>query len=121
MNARIDIIRSGEPVNGNIGSITLNNPYPPILSKTAASNTLPAVGASTCASGSQVWNGTAGIFTMNPNSIARNMESLSTLDSRNWNCSSRYGISKVGIPVCAHTAKYIANIPSNITSDATCV
>ena len=33
---------------------------------TPARMTDPAVGASTCASGSQVWKGTDGIFTMNP-------------------------------------------------------
>ncbi len=31
-------------------------PYPPSLSNTPASSTLPAVGASVCASGNQVWN-----------------------------------------------------------------
>src|SRR6266849_1346055 len=43
-----------------------SRPYPPILSSTPASMTLPAVGASTCASGSQVWNGKIGTLTANP-------------------------------------------------------
>ncbi len=38
-------------------------PYVPIFSSTPASRTDPAVGASTCASGSQVWNGNSGTFT----------------------------------------------------------
>ena len=35
-------------------------PYAPSFSMTAARMTLPAVGASVCASGSQVWNGNIG-------------------------------------------------------------
>ncbi len=35
-------------------------PYPPIFSSNAARIMLMGVGASTCASGSHVWNGTAG-------------------------------------------------------------
>ena len=41
------------------------NPYPAILSNIAASKTDPAVGASTCASGSQVWTGHIGVLTAN--------------------------------------------------------
>src|SRR5207249_8815415 len=40
-------------------------PYVPILSSTPASSTEPAVGASTWASGSQVWNGNSGTLTAN--------------------------------------------------------
>ena len=38
----------------------------PILSSTPARMTLIAVGASTCASGSQVWNGNIGILMAKP-------------------------------------------------------
>ena len=40
-------------------------PYPAIFNKTPANITEPAVGASTWASGSQVWNGHIGILTIN--------------------------------------------------------
>src|SRR5579875_803375 len=50
---------------GNIGREKRRNPYPPIFSMMAARITEPAVGASTCASGSQVWTGHIGIFTAN--------------------------------------------------------
>src|SRR6266702_2884199 len=52
--------------SGNSGKQKRRSPYPPILSSTPASMTLPAVGASTCASGSQVWNGKIGTLTANP-------------------------------------------------------
>ena len=56
---------------------------------------LPIVGASTCASGSHVWNGTDGIFTMNPNMIVTKMKS-----SQNWligRAPSLYALISVGI------------------------
>src|SRR5437867_1459050 len=42
---------------GTSGKEKRMNPYVPIFSRTLARITEPAVGASTCASGSQVWNG----------------------------------------------------------------
>src|SRR5437763_1514246 len=45
---------------GNIGRQKRNNPYVPIFNMTDASMTEPAVGASTCASGSQVCKGNSG-------------------------------------------------------------
>ena len=47
-------------------------PYVPIFSKTPARITLPAVGASTCASGSHVWNGKSGTLIANAMKKARN-------------------------------------------------
>ena len=58
---------------GSIGTMILNRPYPPIFSSSAASTTEPAVGASTWASGSQVWKGNAGILTRNPSSSPAKM------------------------------------------------
>src|ERR1700722_9539360 len=49
--------------DGNIGSEKRRKPYPPILSRMPARITEPAVGASTWASGSQVWTGHIGILT----------------------------------------------------------
>src|SRR4029079_10860552 len=48
---------------GNIGKEKRRKPYPPIFRRIAARMTEPAVGASTWASGSQVWTGHIGIFT----------------------------------------------------------
>src|SRR3954463_6333477 len=50
---------------GNIGKEKRRKPYPPIFRRIAARITEPAVGASTCASGSQVWTGHIGILTAN--------------------------------------------------------
>src|SRR5204863_109585 len=58
--------------SGKSGSEKRRNPYVPIFSSTLASTTLPAVGASVCASGSQVWNGNIGTFTANPTKNAQN-------------------------------------------------
>src|ERR1700751_1785654 len=55
--------------NGNEKRI---KPYVPIFSKTPARITEPAVGASTCASGSQVWNGNIGTLIANPRKNAKN-------------------------------------------------
>ena len=57
---------------GNIGRLKRRKPYPPIFSSTAASTTDPAVGAWTCASGSQVWTGHIGILTAKEAKNARN-------------------------------------------------
>src|ERR1043165_8709598 len=47
----------------NIGTEKRRKPYPPIFSRMPARITEPAVGASTCASGSQVCTGHIGSFT----------------------------------------------------------
>ncbi len=44
----------------------------PIFSSTPASSTEPTVGASVCASGSQVCSGHSGDFTPNPTSMSAN-------------------------------------------------
>src|SRR3954449_5934690 len=51
--------------SGSIGTEKRRNPYPPIFSSTPARMTDPAVGASTCASGSQVCTGHIGTLTAN--------------------------------------------------------
>src|SRR5712672_1292867 len=58
-------------VSGNSGREKRRNPYVPIFSRTLARITEPAVGASTCASGSQVWNGHIGTFTAKPRKKAQ--------------------------------------------------
>jgi len=52
--------------------LNLKNPYVPIFKRTPARITLPAVGASTCASGNQVWNGKSGTLIAKLKAKARN-------------------------------------------------
>src|ERR1700722_17519358 len=59
---------------GNIGSEKRRKPYPPIFSRMPARITEPAVGASTWASGSQVWTGHIGIFTAKEAKKARHSQ-----------------------------------------------
>src|SRR3977135_1597252 len=49
-------------VSGSSGKEKRKKPYVPIFKSTPARMTEPAVGASVCASGSQVWNGNIGTF-----------------------------------------------------------
>src|SRR5215831_4513108 len=58
--------------SGSSGSEKRRNPYVPIFSRTLARMTDPAVGASVCASGSQVWKGNIGTFTAKPTKNAQN-------------------------------------------------
>src|SRR5687768_8740672 len=71
------IAASGKPTfrqaSGSIGRHSRKNPYVPSFSNTPANSTLPAVGASTCASGSQVWNGNTGTLIKKPVDSARNV------------------------------------------------
>src|SRR6266853_27094 len=58
--------------SGRIGRLKRRHPYVPIFRRTAARITEPAVGASVCASGSQVWNGNIGTLIAKPRKNARN-------------------------------------------------
>src|SRR6185436_16292049 len=68
---------------GKIGRLNRRNPYVPIFRSTAARITEPAVGASTWASGNQVWNGNIGTLMANPTKNARKIQ--------NCRVSGRYG------------------------------
>src|SRR6267154_6882471 len=57
---------------GKNGSENRMNPYVPIFNRTPARITEPAVGASVCASGSQVWNGNIGTLIANAKKNAQN-------------------------------------------------
>src|SRR5512143_1086519 len=57
---------------GNSGITSRKKPYAPSLSSTPASSIDPAVGASVCASGSQVWNGQIGTLMANAITKAQN-------------------------------------------------
>src|SRR6187551_302645 len=67
---------------GNIGKHNRKMPYVPSFNSTPANNTLPAVGASTCASGNHVWSGKTGTFTMKPTLIARNSATCTPTPNR---------------------------------------
>ena len=56
----VTIVCRAAASDGNSDSEKRMNPYVPIFSSTPAKITEPAVGASVCASGSQVWNGNMG-------------------------------------------------------------
>ena len=58
--------------SGKRGRQNRRNPYVPIFRSTPARMTEPAVGASTCASGSHVWNGNIGTLIANASANARN-------------------------------------------------
>src|SRR5579871_3789189 len=58
--------------SGSSGKEKRRKPYVPIFSSTLARITEPAVGASVCASGSQVWNGNIGTLTAKPTKNAQN-------------------------------------------------
>src|SRR3972149_10037806 len=60
--------------SGKRGIENLRKPYAPILMRIAARITLPAVGASVCASGSQVWTGNIGTFTAKAEKNAQNSQ-----------------------------------------------
>jgi len=56
-------------------------PYAPSFSRIAASTAEPPVGASTCASGSQVCTGHIGTFTENAANRAKNSHTCAVIDS----------------------------------------
>src|SRR5664279_3563888 len=60
---------------GKNGNEKRRKPYVPIFSRTPARITEPAVGASTCASGSQVWNGNIGTLIAKPMKKAQKSQS----------------------------------------------
>jgi hypothetical protein len=62
---------------GNRGIANRRNPYVPIFRRTAARMTDPAVGASTWASGSHVWNGNIGTLNANASAKAANIQNWS--------------------------------------------
>src|SRR5580765_4430477 len=88
---------------GTRGSEKRMNPYVPIFNSTLARITDPAVGASTCASGSQVWNGNIGTLMANPMKNAQNTHfdiAIHSSLARGPRTLMNSGMSKVyGLPV----------------------
>ena len=64
-------IHIARAASGNSGYATRKMPYPPIFSSSAARIMLIGVGASTCASGSQVCSGNAGTLIRNASIASR--------------------------------------------------
>src|SRR6476659_11394049 len=98
--------------NGNIGSEKRRKPYPPIFNRIAARITEPAVGASTWASGSQVWTGHIGNFTANEAKKASQSQVCMP-------CGNAYFISAgmSVVPAC----QYIAMMASSISTEPSSV
>ncbi len=65
---------SSRLASGAMGNEKRKKPYPPIFSMMAANTTDPPVGASTCASGSQVCTGNIGTLTAKAERKARKMK-----------------------------------------------
>ena len=85
----------------------------PSLSSTPASSTLPEVGASTCAAGSQVWNGAIGVLIAKPTKNARNAsDAPSPVPASGRSCARRI-MSKVP----GSEARNSPMIPSSTGSD----
>src|ERR1700681_3048074 len=82
---------------GSSGSEKRMNPYVPILSKTPARMTDPAVGASVCASGSHVWKGNIGNLIANAKKNAQNRSTCQCVSNCEAELSS-VGISNVLAP-----------------------
>src|SRR5229473_1762890 len=81
---------------GSNGSEKRMKPYVPIFSKTPARMTEPAVGASVCASGSQVWNGNMGTLMAK---AKKNPQKSHTFNGSAKVCAAarRVGTSKVRV------------------------
>src|SRR5208282_3940940 len=95
---------------GSNGSEKRRKPYVPIFSRTPARMTEPAVGASVCASGSQVWNGNIGTLMANakkkPQKSQVFNDSVKMLEYSGFCTAARsIGISKVCTPVALSALK----------------
>src|ERR1700693_3752705 len=113
-NMMVTILWRAVGSTGRRGSEKRMNPYVPIFNNTPARMTDPAVGASVCASGSQVWNGNIGTLMANAKKNAQNSSTCVLVS----NCAaeaSSVGISNVPPPAL----KYSARIPSSMITEPT--
>src|SRR3954462_7054053 len=116
MTATIDRVNmngaKSSEATGNIGKEKRRKPYPPIFKRIAANITEPAVGASTCASGSQVWTGHIGIFTAKE---AKNASHAQVCNERGTAVCISVGISVVpAFQYSAMIASSISTEPSSV-------
>src|SRR5881394_141085 len=116
MTATIDSVNmngaKSSEATGNIGSEKRRKPYPPIFNRIAARITEPAVGASTCASGSQVCTGHIGSFTAKE---AKNASQAQVCKLRGTAVCIRVGMSVVP------AFQYSAMIASSINTEPSSV
>src|SRR5204862_4407414 len=82
---------------GSNGREKRMKPYVPIFRRTPARMTEPAVGASVCASGSQVWNGNMGTLMANAKKKPQNSHTFSGSE-KCCAAASKVGTSKVRAP-----------------------
>src|ERR1700688_293152 len=99
---------------GKNGSEKRINPYVPIFSRTPARITEPAVGASVCASGSQVWNGNMGTLIAKAKKNPQNRSTCAEVLNCDADASS-VGTSNVFAPAL----KYSARIASSMITEPT--
>src|SRR5260363_152116 len=98
--------------SGTIGSEKRRKPYAPSLSMIAASTTEPPVGASTCASGSQVCSGHIGTLTAKAIKKAPNNSNCGGIGS-----GSRCQSASANEPDCVYrysSANSISSEPSSV-------
>src|SRR5947208_1537178 len=100
---------------GKRGSANRKKPYVPILRSTPASSTDPAVGASTWASGSQVWNGNIGTLIANARKNAPN--SPNATDPSPPMCAVRCAYANEYTPVRWPTRYTSARIATSMSSE----
>src|ERR1700723_1878589 len=93
-----------DTTEGKNGSEKRTNPYVPIFSKTPARMTEPAVGASVCASGSQVWNGNIGTLIAKAKKNAQNSSTCECVSNCEAEAKS-VGMSKVPAPALKYSAR----------------
>src|SRR5215470_16701968 len=108
--------------SGNMGSENRTKPYVPILRRTAARMTEPAVGASVCASGSQVWNGNIGTLMAKAKKKPQKSQPLRDSEKNGEYCgfctvASRVGMSNVCTPVALAELKYKARMASSMITE----
>src|SRR5215469_1624331 len=108
--------------DGSSGKENRRKPYVPIFNKTPARITEPAVGASVCASGSQVWNGNIGTLMAkakkNPQKSHAFRDSEKTVEYCVFCTAARsVGISNVCTPVAFAALKYNARMASSMRTE----
>src|SRR5207247_7643484 len=87
MATRANVITKPERyrlASGKMGRTKRTKPYAPTFTVIAASTTEPPVGASTCASGSQVCTGHIGTLTAKAMKNAANSQTCVLSDSGSW-------------------------------------
>src|SRR2546425_13344295 len=91
---RLTILGRARPRGGISGSENRITPDAPIFSSTPGRMSEPAVGASVCASGNQVWNGNIGALMAKAKKKPQKSQVLNASEDCDTE-ASRVGISKV--------------------------